>query len=654
MSSPPPTAQTGADAADLTRLAGLKLGNYRLERLVGRGRMGAVYLAKDEALLRPTAVKILSWRIEDGHGQDPVQWFLSEARLVARINHPRVVQIYGAARQGAHCYIAMEYVPGRSAGTAVAQDGPMAPEAATDVLVQAASALSAAHRSGVIHRDVKPANLLMGTGGVTKLGDFGMALGLSDHPAVNAHLRVGTPYYTAPEIWRGQSASPASDIYSLGATYFHLLTGSPPFTGNDVAAVEQGHLQAPVPDPRDLVPGIPEPCAALVRRALAKSPRERQASAQELAWEGRRVLQELAMGATSPPLQRRLEAGGGVRGEGPAPEREDPPPAPAVVPAWARELRLARTPFAAVDPAAPPYLGEPFSSLAALLVNRIDDEGTAVVSLTGAEGSGRTAFARRVAAELAPTRLVVFLDVGEDPGGRELLPRLGRALGGVGEQGAADGLEEMVERLEEERRRRGRRALVVVDGVALASPPLLGLLRAAAVTRSFKAMLVGAGGLPGALARGGLEPHVGAVAEIEVPPLQGEQIPAYARSWLAACMGAHAPLLFSPDALRLLALRSAGNLRRINRIAENMLVMAAARRRRVLTTFEAWTASERDPWAALPSDGLPSRPEGWPTPEARNAIDACRKASGIPPWPRAEEAEPGVPWEPSASRTPST
>src|SRR5512138_1372001 len=287
-----PTAEP--DGADLTKLVGVKLGNYRLERLIGRGRMGAVYLAQDEALLRPTAIKILSWSVAEAHGQDPVQWFLSEARLVARINHPRVVQIYGAARQGNHCYIAMEYVAGQSAEAMVAQHGPMAPEAATDILLQAASALHAAHRSGVVHRDVKPANLLIGAGGSTKLGDFGMALGSADLRTGNAHLRVGTPYYTAPEIWRGETATPASDIYSLGATYFQLLTGRPPFPGHDIAAVQQSHLRAAIPDPRELSPRLPASCAALVKRALAKSPRERHASAQEVLWEGRRVLQDLA------------------------------------------------------------------------------------------------------------------------------------------------------------------------------------------------------------------------------------------------------------------------------------------------------------------------------------------------------------------------
>ena len=206
-----PTTPRPGDDKDLTRLSGLKLGNYRLERLLGRGRMGVVYLAKDEALLRPTAIKILSWKAAEAQGHDPVKWFLAEARLVARINHPRVVQIYGAARQDDHCYIAMEYVVGQSAESMV-QDGPIAPEIATDIILQAAAALHAAHRSGVIHRDVKPANLLVGPGGVTKLGDFGMALGSAELTAGNAHVRVGTPYYTAPEVWTGAAATAASAV----------------------------------------------------------------------------------------------------------------------------------------------------------------------------------------------------------------------------------------------------------------------------------------------------------------------------------------------------------------------------------------------------------------------------------------------------------
>ena len=293
------TPSRATDPLDPTRLVGLKLGNYRLERLIGRGRMGVVYLANDEALLRPTAIKLLSWKAADAMGQDPVRWFLGEARMVARINHPRVVQIYGAARQGEHCYIAMEYVVGRSAEAMLAE-GPVPPALATDIFLQAAGALHAAHASGIIHRDVKPANLLVGAGGVTKLGDFGMALGSADLAVGNAHIRVGTPFYAAPEIWAGGKASVASDLYSLGATWFHLLTGRPPYPGASVGAVEQAHLRAPIPDPRDLVPSLPASCAALIARALAKDPRERPASALVLVQEGRAVMQDLVASGAAP------------------------------------------------------------------------------------------------------------------------------------------------------------------------------------------------------------------------------------------------------------------------------------------------------------------------------------------------------------------
>jgi len=301
----PPAEPRTAAAHPLSRLVGSKLGNFRLERLIGRGRMGAVYLAKDEALLRPTAVKVLAWADEVASGHDPVQWFLAEARLVARINDPRVVQIYGAARHGDWFYIAMEYVPGRSCEAHLEAAGRLAPEVATDVIYQAASALSAAHRSGVVHRDVKPANLLMTPGGVTKLGDFGMAHGPAGAGVGQARVRAGTPFYTAPEIWRSGSATPASDLYALGATYFHLLTGRPPYQAVDVSTVERAHLHSPVPDPAALVAGLPTGCGALVRRLLAKAPAERPHSAQEVMREAERLLRSLAPGRF--PERRRAE-----------------------------------------------------------------------------------------------------------------------------------------------------------------------------------------------------------------------------------------------------------------------------------------------------------------------------------------------------------
>jgi hypothetical protein len=611
---------------DLTALAGVKLGNYRLERLVGRGRMGVVYLAKDEALLRPTAIKVLSWRVAEARGHDPVQWFLSEARLVARINHPRVVQIYGAARHGDYCYIAMEYVPGQSAEAMVARE-PMSPELATDVVIQAASALHAAHRSGVVHRDVKPANLLVGTGGVTKLGDFGMALGPAEVRIGNANVRVGTPYYTAPEIWRGEEASPASDIYSLGATYFHLLTARPPYPGHDVPSVEQAHLRAAIPDPREVVAELPASCAALVQRALAKQPRERHASAQELLFEARRVLQDLTArpvrpAATRPPPPREGEAVHAAL--------------PAAAGPFAEVLGFVRQPFSEVDPAAAPQLAEPLAAARARAMECVEDDATSVLAVTGPEASGAASLAARLAAELGRSRLVITLDLAHGAEGRTLLLRLCSAA----HTEEPEDIEALVARLGEERRSQGSPPLLVLQGVTVPPQPstagLASIVAAALWTRSFKILLSGAPGVVDGLSRAGLDFRGERVPEIPVAPLDRDQIPRHLRSWLEATLAPSAPpIIVTPDALLLLALRSEGALERVNCIAENMLLLAAAQRRRTLCSWHAWTASDRERWSATRGAVLPARPSQWPPPEVVDVIDACRRAAGMPPWPRA-------------------
>ena len=624
-------------AADLSDLAGLKLGNYRLEQLVGRGRMGVVYRAKDEALLRPTAVKVLSWNLAEAQGQDPVQWFLAEARLVARINHPRVVQIYGAARQGDYCYIAMEYIAGESVESLVTRNGAMRPEAALDVLLQAASALHAAHASGVVHRDVKPGNLLVGPGGLTKLGDFGMALGPPDVRIGNARLRVGTPYYTAPEIWRGESASPSSDVYSLGATFFHLLTGRPPYPGADITSVEQGHLRAPVPDPREIVRQLPASCAALAQRALAKTPEGRHASAQEVLWEGRRVLHDLAAAANgrqARPLALPT-ASAAARPDGPAAPRR---PAAGLL---AESFGFVRRPFADVDPADWPYRGDPLASARLESVARLDRDHAPVVAITGGEGSGRTTLSRGVAAELGASRLVLSVDLLGDAGGRTLLQRLCRATSAV-EATPAASLDALVERLSEERQHWGVPPLLVLDGAQapLPSGAELGrLLGAARGTRSFQVLLVGRPGLSDALARAVADLGGEPVPEISLRPLARAELAGYVHGWIRATRPPAAPpIIVSPDALLLVGLRSDGALERVNRIAENMLVLAASERQRTLVSWHAWAASDRERWAdARAAVALPPRPRSWPPAEVADVIDACRRGAGLPPRPRQEE-----------------
>ena len=285
---------------DALNLAGAKLGNYRLLRMLGRGNMGVVYLATDEALLRPTAVKVLTWSPAE---HDPEAWFLAEARSVARLNHPSVVQIYSVARHGPHRYIAMEYVEGVSADVMVARKGPFSAERATEVILQLAAALELAHASGIIHRDVKPGNILIKGDGTAKLGDFGMAVSALRTP--RHEIRAGTPHYFAPEIWRGEPATIATDIYALGATYYYLLTGRPPLDGATIAGLSVAHQRQEVVAPPEMAADVAAACMRVVRRCMAKVAIERFESARAVAWEARGVLRELESPGMSPPGESR-------------------------------------------------------------------------------------------------------------------------------------------------------------------------------------------------------------------------------------------------------------------------------------------------------------------------------------------------------------
>jgi serine/threonine protein kinase/type II secretory pathway predicted ATPase ExeA len=639
-----------ADPPASADLSGTRLGNYRLVRMLGRGRMGAVYLADDTALLRPTAVKVLSWLLPTEPGLDPVQWFLSEARLIARINHPRVVQIYGAAQAGAHFYIAMEYVPGQSA-EALLQQGPLSPRRATDLVLQVASALQAAHRVGVVHRDVKPANILLDHQEVAKLGDFGMALTASAARA-NPNLKAGTPYYTAPEVWHGQPAGPSVDLYSLGATWFHLLTGKPPFPGRDSDTVRRGHLGAQVPDPRELVPTIPAPCAALVRELLAKTPQERPASAQVLVWEVRKLQQELESAARGiqaplPPLQQARAQASESRQRPPG---EEPPRREAGQTArlaLVEALGLSKRPLVELEPDESIYTGEPLKAARAALDAWAANPDAPLFALTGAAGSGRSTLARQLAFRLSQARLVLQSDLSAGASRGSPLQQLCSAAGspsGTGDQTRAeDRLDALLDRLALETAQGRPAPIVILDSVALPLRPESEpgqLIGAASWVRSFKLLLVGPKGLAAGLGASGLELRPEPISEIATSPLSAAGVGAYLRVWLSARLGPHAPpLLVSPDAVLLLASRSGGVLSRVNLLAENMLLLAAAEGSRVLSSWHAWAASDTERWAQRRLIGsLPRRGRDWPTKAFLEAVDACRNAAGRPPFPRLSAA----------------
>lgn len=208
-------------------------GRYELGREIGRGGMGAVWLARDEVLGRVVAVKRIGVA-PDTTGEAPdLERAEREARLAARLNHPHVVAVFDLVTDGHDRWLVMEYVEGRNLGDLVRQEGPLPPDRAAALVGQAADALAAAHAAGIVHRDVKPSNMLVTAEGQVKLSDFGIARAEADASLTRTGLVTGSPAYLAPEVASGEQATTASDVWALGATLFHALAGRPPYEVGD-------------------------------------------------------------------------------------------------------------------------------------------------------------------------------------------------------------------------------------------------------------------------------------------------------------------------------------------------------------------------------------------------------------------------------------
>ena len=206
-------------------------GRYTLDREIGRGGMGAVWLARDETLGRDVAIK----RIGTAPGGESADLARAEreARLAARLNHPHVVAIFDLITQDDERWLVMEYVESVTLSGLVQRDGALTPDQACPLIRQAADALTAAHAAGIVHRDVKPSNILVTEDGQVKLSDFGIARAEADASLTQTGLVTGSPAYLAPEVASGQMATTASDVWSLGATLFHALAGRPPYEVGD-------------------------------------------------------------------------------------------------------------------------------------------------------------------------------------------------------------------------------------------------------------------------------------------------------------------------------------------------------------------------------------------------------------------------------------
>jgi serine/threonine protein kinase len=266
-------------------------GRYQLDELLATGGMGQVWSATDQLLARSVAVKLL--RPEFVSDEAARSRFQAEARFAASLHHSGIAQVYDYGQQDDLIFLVMELVPGEPLSKIIARSGGLDPEATLDLVAQAARALQVAHSAGIIHRDVKPGNLMVTADGTVKVTDFGIARAAAVSTLTQTGMVMGTAHYVSPEQASGQAITPSTDLYSLGVVAFECLTGRPPFDADTPVAIALQHVRE---FPPALPIDIPAPARELVRRLLAKKPADRPASAQEVADQAYLVRESLAAG----------------------------------------------------------------------------------------------------------------------------------------------------------------------------------------------------------------------------------------------------------------------------------------------------------------------------------------------------------------------
>ena len=258
----------------------LVAGRYRLDSLIGEGGVAFVYKGLDTVLEREVAIKVL--RPEMAEHADAVARFRREAHSAAKLNHPNIVQIYDTGVEGDTHYIVMEYLPEPDLKRIIKEYAPLPLRKVLEVSIQCARALAYAHKQGLVHRDVKPHNILFTDDGRVKLSDFGIAAAIGDAGLTDAGLVLGTSYYISPEQAQGAPATAQSDIYSLGVVMFECVTGRPPFTGATPAEIAAKHVRERPPALRSLNPNITPSAEFVINKAMARELPRRYRGAEEL------------------------------------------------------------------------------------------------------------------------------------------------------------------------------------------------------------------------------------------------------------------------------------------------------------------------------------------------------------------------------------
>jgi serine/threonine-protein kinase len=274
---------------------------YRLERQLATGGMGEVWEATDKLLIRPVAVKLLRREyISDDAARTR---FRAEARFAAALQHGGIAQVYDYGEQDDLAYLVMELVPGEPLSKILVRNGVLSTEAALDLVSQAARALQVAHDAGIIHRDIKPGNLMVTGDGTVKITDFGIARNGQVSELTQAGMVMGTAHYVSPEQASGQAITAATDLYSLGVVAHECLAGRPPFDADSAVAIALKHVRE---TPPELPPEVPAPVRELIRQLLAKDPAGRPAGAQEVADRAYMIRESLTLGTALAEYEEQL------------------------------------------------------------------------------------------------------------------------------------------------------------------------------------------------------------------------------------------------------------------------------------------------------------------------------------------------------------
>ena len=255
-------------------------GRYKLLDMIGGGGMSNVYLAHDMILDRDVAMKVL--RYDFSNQEELHRRFQREALSATSLTHPNIVNIYDVGEDGDIHYIVMEYVKGETLKEYIQNNSPISPNRCITIMKQLTSAIADAHNNNIVHRDVKPQNILLDEEGKVKITDFGIAMALSATSYTQTNSVLGTVHYLSPEQARGGTATKQSDIYALGIVLFELLTGELPFSGESAVSIALKHLQSETPSIRAILPSIPQSLENVVIKATSKDPRDRYGTAEEM------------------------------------------------------------------------------------------------------------------------------------------------------------------------------------------------------------------------------------------------------------------------------------------------------------------------------------------------------------------------------------